>query len=254
MSEPSTVPPPSQHAAAIGALADPVRRSLYEHVAAAPEPVGREEAAAEVGVPVHTARFHLERLTEVGLLETEYRRLTGRTGPGAGRPAKLYRRAHTDVAVSLPPRHYDLVGQVLAAALERVAATGEPVDVAVAAVATDTGRGLALVAGGRLRGGSGPRTLAEQLRRVVALLARYGYEPQAGTDPADPVAGGDPSAAGLVLANCPFDLLAREHTALVCGANVALVDGALQALRCPGLAARLDPGPGRCCVTIGVRA
>ena len=102
---------------AVGSLADPVRRQVYDYVAAQDEPVGREQTAADTGIPLHTARFHLERLVDEGLLTTEFRRLSGRTGPGAGRPAKLYCRAAREVAVSLPPRNYDLVGSVLAAAV-----------------------------------------------------------------------------------------------------------------------------------------
>ena len=97
-------------AAGIGALAEPIRRALYEYVVAQPEPVGREQAAQAVGVPGHKAIFHLDRLVEEGLLAVEYRRLGGRTGPGAGRPSKLYRRAEREWSVSLPPRRYDLVG------------------------------------------------------------------------------------------------------------------------------------------------
>jgi len=104
---------------AIGALADPVRRRLYQYVVASDVGVGREEAAREVGVAPHTARFHLDKLVEEGLLDVEQRRLSGRTGPGAGRPAKVYRRSVAEVAVSLPDRECDLVGQVLAAAVER---------------------------------------------------------------------------------------------------------------------------------------
>lgn len=246
--------PAEQRAAAIGALADPVRRALYDHVAAAaPAAVGREEAATAVGVPVHTAKFHLERLAELGLLETEFRRLTGRTGPGAGRPAKLYRRTAGEVALSLPPRHYDLAGEVLAAALERVAESGEPVAHAVAEVATQAGRALAREAAEPQPGRSGsPAGPAAQLARAAALLARHGYEPREPEDRAAPA--GDPDrATRLELGNCPFDRLAREHTALVCGANVALVGGTLEALPCPDLVARLDPGAGRCCVTVGAR-
>src|SRR3569623_2287197 len=104
---------------AIGALADPVRRRLYDVVAARDDGIGREEAAREAGVPVHSARFHLDRLAEEGRREVGHRRLSGRTGPGAGRPAKVYRRSSAEVAVSLPERGYDLVGGVFAAAVER---------------------------------------------------------------------------------------------------------------------------------------
>src|SRR5687768_6107020 len=103
----------------LGALADPVRRRLYRFVAEQSDAVSRDQAADGVEVPRHTAKFHLDRLVDEGLLVAEFRRLTGRTGPGAGRPAKLYRRSTREVAVSVPTRRYDLVGQVLADAVER---------------------------------------------------------------------------------------------------------------------------------------
>src|SRR5919205_1706207 len=101
-------------AAGIGALADDTRRLLYEYVTSQPEPVGRDQAAAALGLRRHTVSFHLDRLAAEGLLDVEFQRLGGRSGPGAGRPSKLYRRADREFAVSLPPRRYDLVGDLLA--------------------------------------------------------------------------------------------------------------------------------------------
>src|SRR3989440_4837595 len=102
--------------AALAVLADPTRRRLYFFVASRLEGVGREEAAETVGVSRALAAFHLDRLVGDGLLVTEYRRLTGRTGPGAGRPAKLYRRSDRQLAVSLPQRNYELLARLLAPA------------------------------------------------------------------------------------------------------------------------------------------
>src|SRR3954464_11035711 len=104
--------------AAVGALADPARRALYPFLAASEAPVSRDQAAADVGLARHTVKFHLDRLVDEGLLETEYRRLSGRRGPGAGRPAKLYRRSTREFDVTLPERHYDLAGQILAEAVQ----------------------------------------------------------------------------------------------------------------------------------------
>src|SRR3954466_16286965 len=129
----------SSEYAAIGSLADPVRRRLYLVAVGRDDGVGREEAAREVGVPTHTARFHLDKLVEEGLLEVDHRRLSGRTGPGAGRPAKVYRRSAAEVAVSLPDREYDLVGQVLAGAVER-SLGGAPLDATLAEEARAAGR------------------------------------------------------------------------------------------------------------------
>lgn len=214
----------------IGALVEPARRSLYQFVVGQPAAVGREQAADAVGVPVHTARFHLDRLVDEGLLEVEFRRLTGRTGPGAGRPAKLYRRSATEFSVSLPERSYDLAGEILASAVDRSTRRGSPVTAEVRDVALEHGRDL---------GARSPREKPEQERTVDALSSQ-GYEPRV-------------SDTEVVLANCPFDALAREHTVLVCGMNQAYVEGMLDGLGCSGLQACLDPAPELCCVRVRAR-
>jgi predicted ArsR family transcriptional regulator len=212
---------------AIGALADPVRRRLYACVCASETGVGREEAARAVGVPAHTARFHLDKLVEEGLLCVEHRRLSGRSGPGAGRPAKIYRRSGVEVAISLPERGYDLVGRVFAAAVSRSLA-GTPLAEALAEEAQEAGR---------RDGTTYPAEAGGEVERVEGVLAERGYEPARVDD-------------GLVLRNCPFDALAREHTALVCGVNRDYVGGVLDGLGCARTRARLDPGPDRCCVRV----
>src|SRR3954453_13224763 len=211
------------HAAGIGALADDTRRELYSYVASQPQPVGREQAATAVGLAMHTASFHLDRLVAEGLLEVEYRRLSGRSGPGAGRPSKLYRRAEREITVSLPPRRYDLVGDILATAVDR-AAQGVPLDQSLEECALEEGRSL-----GKASGTSGT------LDALAAVLETQGYEPTLSEDTVE-------------LANCPFDVLARKHTALVCRLNRSYVQGVADGLGCTGVTARLDPEPGRCCV------
>jgi len=220
--------------AAVGALADPARRALYRFVAAAPEPVSRDQAAAGVGLARHTVKFHLDRLVDDGLLETEYRRLSGRRGPGAGRPSKLYRRAARQIDVTLPERHYDLAGHILARALEDAARDGGSVLDALRRAATDAGRKL----------GAQPHTPGKQghkpasaVQAVADALAEQGYEPRIQADT-------------LVLANCPFHALADQHNTLVCNMNLDLITAMLDELGHPGLKATLDPAPGRCCVTL----
>jgi predicted ArsR family transcriptional regulator len=211
---------------AIGSLADPVRRRLYDVVVARDDGIGREEAARLASVPAHAARFHLDKLVDAGLLAVEQRRLSGRTGPGAGRPANVYRRAETEVAVSLPARGYELVGQVFAAAVER-SLGGAALPDALTEEACAVGR----------RDGTAYAGEGGELERSAEVLSGRGFEP---------IRDGD----GLVLRNCPFDALAREHTALVCGVNRDYVDGVLAGLGCARTAARLDPGPDRCCVRV----
>jgi predicted ArsR family transcriptional regulator len=221
--------------AGVGVLAEPARRTLYEYVLGEQSPVSREQAAAAVGIPAHSVKFHLDKLVAAGLLEVEYRRLTGRTGPGAGRPAKLYRRSAREVALSVPPRRYDLVGEVLAEAVDRAVREAVPVDEAVRRVAGEVGRELAA----EPDDSEAPPT--GDLGRTARVLGRHGYEPRV-------------VEAELCLANCPFDRLASDHTALVCGLNLALVDGVLDGLTVRGLRARLAPEPGWCCVKVGAAA
>ncbi|MGZ4468694.1 MAG: helix-turn-helix transcriptional regulator [Nocardioides sp.] len=211
--------------AGIGALAEPARRELYAYVVAQPEPVSREQAAEGVGLPLHSVKFHLDRLVDEGLLEVEFRRLSGRRGPGAGRPSKLYRRSSEPISVSLPERRYDLAGGILAAGVERASRDGGPVTDAVRAAAAEQG-----LAAGRNAEATGSET-----ERTVTVLAGQGYEPRLRDD-------------DVLLANCPFDALARDHTELVCGLNEAYVGGVLAGLGCAGLEAHLEPEPGLCCV------
>ncbi len=75
--------PPDEDLAAVGALQEPVRRSLYRYVAAHPGEVSRDEAAAAAGIQRQLAAFHLDKLVEAGLLETSF---AGRPAPGPVRP------------------------------------------------------------------------------------------------------------------------------------------------------------------------
>jgi predicted ArsR family transcriptional regulator len=194
-----------------------------------PEPVSRDHAAAGTELPRHTAKFHLDKLVEEGLLHTEFRRLTGRRGPGAGRPTKLYRRSARHVAVTLPQRHYDLAGQILAGAVEDAARDGVPVLEAVQRAATDAGH--------RLGAEQALRDAGSCAAPLAAVFDAHGYEPRVQGDV-------------VVLGNCPFHALARDHTALVCGMNLHLVTAMLDELGHPDVQARLDPAPDRCCVTL----
>ncbi|MFF0006355.1 helix-turn-helix transcriptional regulator [Streptomyces tibetensis] len=206
---------------AVAALDEPTRRRLYDHVVRRPEPVSRDEAAEALGLARQTAAFHLDRLADESLLDVVYERRSGRTGPGAGRPAKLYKRSAKEVTVSLPERHYELAGRLLAQALEESESTGEPVRSVLHRKAHVLGAQLA-----------GPGQAD-----VFAVLEENGFEPRSDGD-------------AIVLGNCPFHALAREHTQTVCGMNLHLLRGLLDGLAESGLQACLAPSPGRCCVRL----
>src|SRR4051794_473555 len=99
---------------ALSSLGDGTRRRVYDHVSRRPGPVSRDEVAAGAGIGRTLAAYHLDRLAAEGLLTVAYERRSGRTGPGAGRPAKLSARAEREIAVSVPPRDYPLAARLLA--------------------------------------------------------------------------------------------------------------------------------------------
>jgi predicted ArsR family transcriptional regulator len=219
----------------IAALAEPVRRALYLYVVGQAAPVSREQAAAALGVPRHVAKFNLDRLEEENLLDVEYARPAGRGGPGAGRPAKLYKQSAREVEVSLPERRYDLAAQVMAQAITRAEEQAVPIADALRAAARDAGRTL----GAEVKQKAGTRpSRAGQIRAVQDVLTDRGYQPRAAED------------GGLALANCPFHALAQAHRTLMCGVNLDLIDSLVQAAGPGDARAELNPSPGMCCVRI----
>jgi predicted ArsR family transcriptional regulator len=224
--------PISDPVEAVALLDEPNRRRLYELVTVTREPISRNEAARELGISRELAAFHLDRLLDAGLLEAEYRRLRGRTGPGAGRPSKLYKRTQRDLAVSFPSRRYNVAAELLATAFDRLDAPSGAE--AVAGVARELGTHVGLQA----RRSGGPRPSRERL--VIALLDLLrgaGYMPEV-----------DDASGAVGLRNCPYHALAESHRVLTCGMNLAWADGVAHALGDSGLRPELDPKPGYCCV------
>ncbi|MEV6591848.1 helix-turn-helix transcriptional regulator [Streptomyces acidicola] len=198
--------------AVLGVLGDSVRRRVYRHVAATPGEVGRDAVAEAVGISRSLAAFHLDKLVEARLLAVSFRRLSGRTGPGAGRPAKVYRRAEGEHAVSVPPRSYDAAGRLLAEAVENAGLDRE------------------LQAAAQAAGAAHPDAAAGDL---VEVLRARGYQPFW-------------DGETLRLHNCPFRALAEEFPALICGMNLALLKG----LALEQWSPTMDPCPGGCCVAL----
>lgn len=218
------------HVSKVAALADPIRRALYHFVAHQPGAISRDQAAKGVEIPRHTAKFHLDKLVDEGLLVTEFRRLTGRTGPGAGRPAKLYRRARSEISVSLPRRRYDLSSHVLADAVTQ-ALGGTPMAEALRGAA-DRAAAVVVDSFGLNEG--------TELARMDGILNRLGYEPRI-------------DGEALSLGNCPFAALSEEHEDLVCPLNRDFVEAVGRELDCVDLHARsVEPGTG-CCVRVEPR-
>jgi predicted ArsR family transcriptional regulator len=225
--EPPPAPPPQS--LVLEMLAEPTRRQVYDTVRRSTLPMTREAVAQAVDIGVRLAAFHLDRLAAAGLLTVDFARPHGRTGPGAGRPAKRYSAAHRDVEIALPPRRYHLVARILAAAV-----TASPDDAGHEAqeIANAEGRRVGEVHAATSRK---PR---QRLAAAATALESMGYEPRR-------------ERSRLCLGNCPFDGVVDVSPTLVCGLNQRLVQGVLDGL---GIAdkcrAELDGVPPDCCVTV----
>ncbi len=219
-----------EQVAVVASLGDGVRRGLYSYVVSQGRPVGRDEAAGAVGVSRALAAYHLDRLAGEALLDTRFEHLGPRRGPGAGRPAKLYQRSPRQFAVQLPPRNYELAARLLARAVD----VGPQNN--VRRTLGESARELGCEVGASAR--TDPvATPNRQHAQLLTAMCQCGYEPV--------------DVDGTIrLRNCPFDTLAQEHRELVCGMNLALIEGLLAGVECSELEAVLEPRPGECCVVV----
>jgi predicted ArsR family transcriptional regulator len=218
--------------AAVALLAEPVRQRLYSYLRERHEPVGREDAARHAGIAVKLAAFHLDRMAEAGLLDVQYRRLTGRVGPGAGRPAKLYSVSPRAISIAIPQTRYALAASMMATALSGEYSGSDGADT-LREVATTTGASV----GADIR--RQVRTSRARREAVRRELEQLGYDPQA------------QKSGVLGFRNCIFSELSASHRELVCGMNAAFVRGLLQGA---GLRSSTVEGqpiePPNCCVRI----
>jgi len=212
---------PLEPVGALNALGDPTRRRAYDYVSAQGGPVGRDEVATALGIGRTLAAYHLDRLAKEGLLAVAYARRSGRTGPGAGRPAKLYERADAELTVSIPPRDYGLAAQLLAHAAAHDEQGG------TRSALRDAAQSL----GGEIA------AAATDPHDLDRLLRERGYEPYVD------------DAGAIRLRNCPFHAVAQSHPEVVCDMNLSLLGSILAGLD-TDVEAVLEPGPGRCCVAI----
>lgn len=235
---------------ALAGLHDPVRRSLYDLVAASGGEVGRGEVAEAAGISRTLAAFHLDKLVDVGLLESGFRP-QAKKGPGSGRPAKVYRRAKTERHFSLPPRDYTTLAVILADVVDLLGGD-EQAENAARAAGERLGRRIgaqhvqeATTPPGAREGAPEPGVANPSIAvgewapaaEVVEVLRERGYEPFV-------------DGEQVRLRNCPFHVLAEEQPLLVCSMNLALCQGLLRGLGDDPGRARLDPRPGECCVTL----
>lgn len=205
------------------------RVQALELLRAEGRPAGIAEVAARLDLHPNTVRLHLDQLVGAGLVTRE-RESRGRPG----RPRMLYEAVPTadgpDVTsgrAGAEDSRYEMLAEALVVQLERTAS--EP---AVEAVAAGDSWGRDLV---------GDATTAPTTQQATAdlvdLLDDVGFAPR--------ISGPD---RAIELHRCPFGRLAREHSPVVCGVHLGLMQGALAARSAPLRVSGLDPfvTPGVC--------
>jgi predicted ArsR family transcriptional regulator len=224
--------------ASLATLDDPIRAAIFFLVARSEDPVTRDQAAKALEITRRTAAFHLDKLADAGLVDVSFKRLTGRTGPGAGRSSKLYRRSGRRFNVAVPARNYELLARLLASVIQQ-----ETQGVSAAVLLEPQARTFGVTEGAAARKEANPRPSRKQLLAVlVDELTRLGFEPFAD-------GGGT-----LRLRNCPYHEMARENTDFVCSMNLALMRGVIEGLSVAGVSSALEPSEGMCCVAFHTRS
>jgi predicted ArsR family transcriptional regulator len=223
--------------ASLSSLDDPIRAAIFFHVARSDDPVTRDQAATALAMTRRTAAFHLDKLAEAGLVDVSFKRLTGRTGPGAGRSSKLYRRSGRRFNLAIPASNYELLARLLASVVQ------ETQGVSAARHLEPHARAFGAREGAAARKQAGPRPSRKRLLAVlVEELTRLGFEPFA-----------DRSGT-LRLRNCPYHDMARENTDFVCSMNLALMQGVAAGIDLREVSPSLEPKPGICCVAFRARS
>ncbi len=197
----------------VAALGDPTRRRVFFAVRDAGAPLNKGQVAEAVGIDRRLAGFHLDKLLAEGFLAADFRRRHGRSGPGAGRPAKHYRPSGAEIAVNLPERHYELLAGLLLRASRD--ASGDPPQVVLERTGYEFGFQAGLVQAAA--GASGPAQGADVVAQVARLLSQYGFEAAAEGD------------RDLHACSCPFEALAFDDPERICGLDRAIWRGMIAA-------------------------
>jgi predicted ArsR family transcriptional regulator len=194
------------------ALGDPTRRGIYIAVREAPEPATASQIADLFSIHPNVARHHLDRLAEDGYLEVTRRRPDGKSGPGAGRPAKCYTATAKEIELHFPARRYDLLSELLVRVIERID-PGNLSEIA-ADIGREYGKELADEVGAPEESGFDMAVSA-----VARAMTGMGFA----TDP-------DADTRRLLTSHCPFAATAVKHPEVVCSLDRGIVSGLMESL------------------------
>ncbi|MHB1595487.1 MAG: helix-turn-helix transcriptional regulator [Streptosporangiaceae bacterium] len=205
------------------------RADVLDMLRTAGGPLGVRDVAQRMGLHPNTARFHLEALVEAGLATREAEE---RETPG--RPRIGYRAAPDGPA---GPRRYRLLAEMLTSL--------------IAGTMPDPARGSEEAGrewGAYLTDQPPPyqrQTAAGAVDNLIGIMADLGFSPQAAPGP-------DTGQVRVHLRQCPFREVAERHREVICSLHLGLMRGALDRMRAPVTADRLEPfvEPALCIATL----
>ncbi len=202
----------------------PTRARVLALLQDAGEPMTAAAAGARLGLHVNSVRFHLDGLTDDGLV---VRRREERSTPG--RPKVLY--AAAAIAPGVAHRSYRLLAEILTSLLTDKL----PNPAASAEQAGDAwGRYLSPPAQPFYK----PQE-SEALQALVHALDNMGFDSHIVDEPA---------SLRLEISHCPFLEVAEGHSDVVCSIHLGLIRGILEQTKAPVAAGTLEPlvEPSRC--------
>lgn len=178
-------------------LGDNTRYAIYLELARSPRPLSTSDVADSLGLHANTVRPHLERMRDVGLLESH-----PDTSGAVGRPQKLYSLSPEAPSLGLEPPVFPMLARML---LSMAAVAGIDGDTAADA-GRDEGRRLAHRA----------TVTAPCVDAAVRMLDELGF---------DPARVDDEDGASVAFTHCPFAELAEAQPELVCSLHRGMLEG-----------------------------
>lgn len=194
------------------ALGDPTRRAVYIAIRESTGPMSTAGIAELFDIHPNVARHHLDKLAADGYLDVTHRRPNGRTGPGAGRPAKYYAVSSKQIDVHFPTHRHDVLSDMLVRIIDRIAP--DNIREVAEQVGTEVGRELA----GEI--GSPEDTGYEgAVKAVVRAMTGIGFG-----------VSSDVAGQRLLMSHCPFGDTAAAHPEVVCSLDRGMVRGLMGSL------------------------
>jgi len=179
-------------------LGDNTRYAIYLELARSARPLSTADVAESLGLHSNTVRPHLERMRDVGLLESR-----PDTSGAVGRPQKLYTISPDSPSLGLEPPVFPMLARMLIGMARDAGIGGE----VAAGAGRDEGRRLAH------RRAEPDQPCPEA---AVAMLDQLGFDP-ARVDVDD--------VATIAFTHCPFADLAETNPELICSLHRGMLEG-----------------------------